>query len=110
MIGDMSALKSIEADADKEIDGVVEEFNKEGKKGFAALAGAVASKLQAIFKEGMEKIKEKFGKKVEARAVLGFDSFSDAWETAKGHFNNVVGDLADTFKPHVDNLKSVSLL
>jgi gas vesicle protein len=107
-ISDISGLKAIEEDADKKIDGVVEEFNKEGKKGFLAMAGAVASKLQAIFTEGMAKIikKGEHSKKVEARAILGFDSLSDVWEKAKGHFTNVVGDLADTFQPHIDTLKS----
>jgi ElaB/YqjD/DUF883 family membrane-anchored ribosome-binding protein len=106
VISDMSSLKAIEADADKQIDGVVEEFNQEGKKGFAALAGAVASKLQAIFQEGMERIRTVFGKKVEERGLLGFDSFADAWETVKGHFSNVASDLADTFAPHIETLKS----
>ncbi|KAF6024851.1 hypothetical protein EB796_016838 [Bugula neritina] len=104
-IADLSALKKVDQDADKEIDAAVDEFNKEGNKGRFAMAKAIAGKIRDIFKAGMDKLRERFGKKVEERALFGFDSLSDAWEKAKGHLTNLGGSIADTFKPHIDSLK-----
>ncbi|KAF6024853.1 hypothetical protein EB796_016840 [Bugula neritina] len=102
---DVAALKNIDDDADKAVDDAVDEFNKEGNKGRFAMAKAIAGKIRDIFKAGMDKLRERFGKKVEERALFGFDSISDAWEKAKGHLTNLGGSIADTFRPHIDALK-----
>lgn len=70
------------------------------------MASFVKSKLQDIFNAGMDKLKALAAKKTEKRAIM--DTIKGLWEKAKGHFSNVVGGLADTFKPHLDALKSVS--
>lgn len=100
---DTSALTKVEDDADKKIDDAVTEFKKEGKSGFLQLATFVKSKLKDIFTTGMDKLREIFSKGTEKRAIL--DNIKSLWESAKGHFSNVVGGIADTFRPHLDALK-----
>ena len=78
-----------------------EEFKKSGKTGLGAMIKTVAGKIKEIFQAGMEKLREKFGKKVEARAVWGWDSWKAGWEKTKQA-------LSDTFKPHIDTLTQVS--
>jgi len=100
-----AALEQVDEEADKKIDEAVEEYNKEGKKGFFGLAKTIAGKMSDIFKAGMQKLRERFSKKVEERAILGFDSLADAWAKAKGHLSGLAGGIADTFRPHLDALK-----
>lgn len=104
-LSNLTGLKQIEDDADKQIDGVVDEFNKEGKKGFFSMAKTIADKVRQVFAAGMSQIREMFGKKVEERAILGFDSVADAWAKAKASLSGLAGGVADTFRPHLDNLK-----
>jgi gas vesicle protein len=107
IISNVAGLKQIDDDADKQIDQAVEEFNKEGKKGFLAMASTIAKKLQEVFAAGIAKIRETFGKKdADKRAILGFDSLSDAWEKAKQHLSGVASGVSDAFKPHIENLKA----
>lgn len=56
----------------------------------------------------MDKLRAMRAKKVEERAILGFDSLSDAWTKAKSALSGVAGNIADTFRPHLDALKKVS--
>jgi len=101
-----AALEQVDEEADKKIDEAVDEYKKEGKKGFFGLAKTIAGKMSDIFKAGMQKLRERFGKKVEERAILGFDSLTDAWNKAKESLSGLAGGIADTFRPHLDALKS----
>ena len=83
------------------------EYEKEGKKGFFGMAKAIAGKIRDIFQAGMDRLRERFSKKVDDRAILGFDSLSDAWNKAKEAVSGVAGSIADTFRPHLDALKQV---
>jgi len=100
-----AALEKVDEDADKKIDAAVDEYKKEGKKGFFGLAKTIAGKLQAIFTAGMDKLRAMRAKKVEERAILGFNSLSEAWNKAKSALSGVAGNIADTFRPHLDALK-----
>jgi ElaB/YqjD/DUF883 family membrane-anchored ribosome-binding protein len=107
IISNIAGLKKIEDDADEQIDQAVEEFNKEGKKGFVAMASTIAKKLQEVFAAGLAKIRETFGKKDDdKRAIIGFGALSDAWEKAKQHLSGVASGISDALKPHIDTLKS----
>lgn len=108
-MSNMAGLKKLEDDADKQIDDAVEEFKKDGKKGFLSMAASIAKKLQSVVAEGLAKIKAMFAKKAEdKRAILGFDSLSDAWQKAKQHLSGAASTIADTFKPHINALTDVS--
>lgn len=100
-----AALEEVDKEADKKIDDAVAEYEKEGKKGFFGMAKAIAGKIRDIFQAGMDRLRERFSKKVDDRAILGFDSLSDAWNKAKEAVSGVAGSIADTFRPHLDALK-----
>ncbi|XP_067949953.1 apolipoprotein A-I-like [Watersipora subatra] len=106
MIADQGSLKKIEDDAENKVDGIIAEFNKENKKGFLSMASTIASKIRDIFQAGMSKLRERFGKKVDERAILGFDSIGDAWNAAKQKLADFAGSVSDTFQPHIDSLKT----
>jgi len=100
-----AALEEVDKEADKKIDDAVAEYEKEGKKGFFGMAKAIAGKIRSIFQAGMDKLRERFSKKVDERAIFGFDSLTDAWNKAKETLSGVAGSIADTFRPHIDALK-----
>ena len=76
-----------------------EEFKQSGKKGFFAMAKTISGKIRDIFQAGMDKLRERFGKKMEARAVW--------WDNLKSKWQSATQAISDTFKPHLDTLTKV---
>eukprot|EP00178_Gracilaria_changii_P000412 TRINITY_DN10498_c0_g1_i1.p1 TRINITY_DN10498_c0_g1~~TRINITY_DN10498_c0_g1_i1.p1 ORF type:complete len:320 (-),score=72.53 TRINITY_DN10498_c0_g1_i1:173-1132(-) len=99
LMSNVAGLKQLEENTDKQLDDAVTKFEKDGKMGFFQMAAAIKDRLSAIFKDAMKKLAERFGQKTEEkRAIL------DIFSKAKEHFTNIVGGIADTFKPHMDAL------
>lgn len=68
----------------------------------------IKGKLKEILQDGLDELRKSYGNKIDARAILGYDSLKAAFARAKEHLSGLAGAVADTFKPHLDTLKNVS--
>ena len=63
------------------------------------MAKTISGKIRDIFQAGMDKLRERFGKKMEARAVW--------WDNLKSKWQSATQAISNTFKPHLDTLTKV---